>query len=141
VLIALAAQVRAAHLLVRPEQEWDSLTDALWRAYDSKDSDLVEQLYEPYLAACRVVTCNLLAEPLADADISVASPVHPWAIATLERGGIVQEPLLCFLDQDMLDASEAAAVYGGLQLQRFNDVIAGYESCLKKLLSAADPHT
>lgn len=138
--IALAAQVRAAHLLVRPEQEWDSLTDALWRAYDSKDSELVEQLYEPYLASWRVITRNLLAEPLAAAGISVARPVHPWAIAPLERGGLIHEPLLCFLDQDMPDAWEAAAVYGGLQLHRFNDVMAGYESCLNILLSAADPH-
>ncbi len=134
-LNVLTAQVRAAHLLVRPEEEWDALTDDLWRAYDSKDSDLVEQLCEPYLASWRVVTRNLLAEPLAAAGITVARPAHPWAIATLERDGIVQEPLLCSLDHELPDSWEAAAVYGGLQLQRFNDIMAGYESCLKELLS------
>ena len=136
-LNALTAQVRAAHLLVRPQEEWDALTDDLWRAYDSKDSDLVEQLSEPYLASWRVVTRNLLAEPLAAAGIRVARPAHPWAIATLERAGVVREPLLCSLDQDMSDPWEAAAAGGGLQLQHFNHIKAGYESCLKELLSTS----
>lgn len=135
-LNVLTAQVRAAHLLVRPEEEWDALTDDLWRAYDSEDSDLVDQLCEPYLASWRVVTRNLLAEPLAAAGIRVARPAHPWAIATLERDGVVQEPLLCFLDGNVPDAWEAAAVNGGLQLQHFNDIMAGYESCLRELLSS-----
>jgi hypothetical protein len=134
-LNVLTAQVRAAHLLVRPEEEWDALTDDLWRAYDSKDGDLVEQLCEPYLASWRVVTRNLLAEPLAAAGIKVARPAHPWAIATLERNGIVREPLLCFLDNELPDPWDAAAVDGGLQLQHFNDIMASYESCLKELLS------
>ena len=134
-LNVLTAQVRAAHLLVRPEEEWDALTDDLWRAYDSKDGELVEQLCEPYLASWRVVTRNLLAEPLAAAGIRVASPAHPWSVATLERDGVIQEPLLCFLDDDVPNAWEAAAVNGGLQLQHFNDIMAGYESCLKELLA------
>lgn len=46
-LDGLIAQVRAAHLMVRPEDEWDALTGNLWRAFDSKDSDLVEHLCGP----------------------------------------------------------------------------------------------
>lgn len=131
---ALMAQGRAAHLLVRPAEEWDSISDELYRAYDGKDDELIELLHENFLAQWQAVTRNLLAEPLGVAGITVGQPVHPWAIASLERGGHPCEPLLCFLDDELPDAREAAAVYGGLQLQHFDDVMAGYESCLQELL-------
>lgn len=133
-LHALMAQVRAAHLMVRSEEDWDYLSSELGVAYAGKDDELIELLRGPYLKAWRTVTGNLLGDQLAAAGITVSRPAHPWSIAALERNGIVCEPLLCSLDDELPDAREAAAVYGGLQLRPFKDVMAGYVASLEELI-------
>ncbi|WP_284750843.1 hypothetical protein [Arthrobacter sp. efr-133-R2A-120] len=55
-------------------------------------------------------------------------------MATLEWDGLRCEPLLCSVDEELPDALHAAAVYGGLQQSSFDEVMAGYETCLVQLL-------
>ncbi|GAA5189663.1 hypothetical protein GCM10023346_04860 [Arthrobacter gyeryongensis] len=38
------------------------------------------------------------------------------------------------MDEELPEALDAAAVYGGLQLSSFDDVMAGYEACPEQLL-------
>lgn len=94
-------------------------------------------LRDPFLEAWRSVTRNLLTDTLESAGITVSPPVHPWAVATLEWDGVRCEPLLCSVDEELPDAIHAAAVYGGLQLSSFDEVMAGYEGCLVQLLRSS----
>jgi hypothetical protein len=130
----LHRQVRQGHLLVRTTQEWDALSHELFRAYDSKDNELVMELSEPFLDAWRSVTFNLLTEPLAAAGVDVGPALHPWGIALLQLNGHRAQPLLCSLDETLTDPLEAAAVYGGLQLHDFDAVMDDYRRCLTRLL-------
>lgn len=128
----IRARVRAAHLLVRSAEEWDTLSGELFRAYDSKDNDLVEMLRESFLAAWKSVTRNLLTDTLDAAGITVTPASHPWGIATLQANGRNCQPLLCTADG--VPKITVDAVYGGLRLQNFEEVIAGYGICLTHLL-------
>ncbi|MDQ0241452.1 hypothetical protein [Arthrobacter bambusae] len=130
----ISARVRTTHLLVRTAEEWDALSFELFRVYDGKDDELIEKLREPFLAAWRAVTRNLLAGTLESAGIKVSAPAHPWGVATLEWDVLRCEPLLCSVDEELPDALEEAAVYGGLRLQTFDEVMAAYEDCLVQLL-------
>lgn len=136
-LKTISARVRAAHLLVRTAKEWDALSFELFRSYDGKHDELIEKLRESFLTEWRAVTRNLLADTLESAGIKVSAPVHPWGVATLEWDGLLREPLLCSVDQELPDALEEAAVYGGLRLQNFDEVMAVYEDCLVQLLRPA----
>ncbi|GAB2713840.1 hypothetical protein ACX801_18215 [Arthrobacter bambusae] len=133
-LKTISARVRSAHLLVRTAEEWDELSFELFRAYDGKDDELIEELREPFLMGWRAVARNLLTDTLESAGIRVSGPVHPWGVATLEWDGLRCEPLLCSVDEELPDALEAAAVYGGLNLRTFDEVMAAYEDCLVQLL-------
>lgn len=133
-LKTIAARVRSAHLLVRTAAEWDTLSFELFRAYDGKDDELIVELREPFVMGWRAVTRNLLTDTLESAGIKVSAPAHPWGVATLEWDGLRCEPLLCSVDPDLPDALEEAAVYGGLRLRSFDEVMAAYEDCLVQLL-------
>lgn len=82
----------------------------------------------------RAVALNLLTDTMESAGIRVSSPVHPWGIASLEWDGLRCEPLLCSVDEELPDALEEAAVYGGLRLRLFEEVMAAYTTCLVQLL-------
>lgn len=133
-LKTISARVRSAHLIVRTAEEWDALSEALFRAYDAKDDELIETLRDPFLMGWRAVTRNLLGDTLESAGIRVSAPAHPWGIATLEWDGLRCEPLLCSVDEELPDALEEAAVYGGLRLRTFDEVMAAYTACLVQLL-------
>jgi SAM-dependent methyltransferase len=132
-LETLTCRVRDAHLLVRSADEWDALSEELFRAYDGKDDERIDLLAGPFLTSWRAVTRNLLADTLKSAGLTTSPPAHPWGLATLERNGLRCEPLLCAVE-DLPDPLGAAAVYGGLHLLSFDDVMAGYQACLAQLL-------
>ncbi|MGM7775579.1 hypothetical protein ACSVHC_06085 [Arthrobacter sp. KNU-44] len=127
-----SAHIRAAHLLVRSTEEWDSLSEDLLRSYDLNDIDKIEMLRESYVAAWRSVVRNLLPDTLNAIDITVTPAVHPWGIATLNAAGRTCEPLLCSPEE--LPAFPKTAVHGRPRLLSFEEVMAGYNTCLASLL-------
>jgi hypothetical protein len=129
------ARLRAGHLMVRNAQEWDELSTSLWRAYDSQDEELIEQLRPPFLQSWRTVTRYVLRDTFDAAGIAVTDPSHPWGIATLTANGTSCEPLLCPADQ--AEWAEAD-VYEGLQLLTFADTITNYADCLARLFDDQD---
>jgi hypothetical protein len=134
----IRARVRAAHLLVRSAEEWDTLSVGLFRAYDTKDNELVDMLRESFLATWKSVTRNLLTDALDAVGITVTPATHPWGIATLETAWRSCEPLLCS-PKELAVPSEAGDVYGGLRLRTFEEVMAGYDRCLGSLLRGTRP--
>ena len=131
------ARLRAGHLMVRNAQEWDELSTNLWRAYDSKDDELIEQLLPPFLQSWRTVTRYVLRDTFDAAGIAVTDPSHPWGIATLTANGTSCEPVLCHADEADTERAEAA-VYGGLQLLTFADTMINYADCLTRLFDEQD---
>ena len=129
----LIQRIRSGHLMVRTADEWDELAAALVRAYQGKDDELIAQLRPPFLQAWRAVTVYVLSDAFDAAGINVESPVHPWGIATLEANGSTCEPLLCDAKEDD-GGRAAAAIYGGLHLLTFEEVLAGYTTCLHQLM-------
>jgi hypothetical protein len=127
-----SARIRAAHLLVRSTEEWDTLSKELLRAYDLKDIDKIEMLRDSFLAAWKPVTRNLLTDTLNAIDVTVTPAVHPWGIATLEAAGHSCEPLLCSPEE--LPAFPKTTVDGRPQLLSFEEVMAAYNTCLASLL-------
>lgn len=132
---ASTAQIRNGHLMVRDAHEWDSLALALTHAYLAKDDELIEQLLPPFLQSWRTVTTYVLKDTLDAAGITVAIPEHPWGIATLSANGRSSEPLLCETE-DTDDGRAEAAVYGGLRLLTFEEVMIGYTRCLSRLMQS-----
>lgn len=128
----LAARIRAGHLMVRTSDEWDGLSAALVQAYHAKDDELIEQLRSPFLQSWRTVTSYVLRDTFDAAGITVTAPEHPWGIATLTANGHRREPLLCDTPEDE-GGKAAAAVYGGLQLLTFDQIINGYIDGLSEL--------
>ncbi|WP_193591299.1 hypothetical protein [Paenarthrobacter sp. YJN-D] len=124
--------IRPAHLLVRSVEEWDALAFELERAYFGKDNELIDRLLPPFLESWRTVTGNLLQDSFSAAGVTVAAPTHPWGIAILTMNGSSCEPLLCDADDTVDDRGEAA-VYGGLRLLNFEEAIASYATCLRRL--------
>lgn len=132
---AAIAQIRHGHLMVRDADEWDALALALGAAYDSKDNELIEQLLPPFLQSWRTVTAYVLRDAFDAAGITVTAPDHPWGIAALSMNGRSCEPLLCHAE-DTHDGRAEAAAYGGLRLLTFEEAIAGYTTCLSRLMES-----
>jgi hypothetical protein len=128
-----SARIRAAHLLVRSTEEWDTLSEGLLRAYDLKDNDKIEMLRESFLAAWKAVIRNLLTDTLNAIDITVTPAVHPWGIATLETARHSCEPLLCS-PEELPAVPRTTTVYGRPRLLSFEEVMTGYNTCLASLL-------
>ncbi|GAA5200184.1 hypothetical protein GCM10023346_41650 [Arthrobacter gyeryongensis] len=127
-----SARIRAAHLLVRSTEEWDSLSEDLLRSYDLNDNDKIEMLCESFVAAWRSVVRNLLTDTLNAIDITVTPAVHLWGIATLNAAGRSCEPLLC--SPEGLSALPKTTVHGRPRLLSFEEVMTGYNTCLASLL-------
>jgi hypothetical protein len=88
-----------------------------------------------YLRPWRAVTSNLLRDAFSAAGVTVAAPKHPWGIAILtmnRSNGSSCEPLLCDAE-DTVDGRAKAAVYGGLRLLNFEEAVANYAACLRRL--------
>ncbi|MBB6404193.1 hypothetical protein [Arthrobacter sp. AZCC_0090] len=132
------ARIRAAHLLVRSIEEWDTLSDELLRAYDLKDNEKFEMLRESFVAAWKSVTRNLLTDTMNAIGITVSPANHPWGVATLELDGRSCEPLLCS-PEELAAPSEAGDLYGWPRLRSFEAVMAGYDRCLISLLWQSEP--
>ncbi|MCI0141461.1 hypothetical protein KNN17_07700 [Arthrobacter bambusae] len=128
-----SAHIRAAHLLVRSAEEWDALSEDLLRSYDPNDNDKAEMLRESFVAAWRMVIRNLLIDPLNAIDITVTPAVHPWGIATLETAGRACEPLLCS-PEGLPAFPKTSDIHGRPRLLSFEEVMAGYSTCLASLL-------
>ncbi len=128
-----SARIRAAHLLVRSTEEWDTLSKELLRAYDLKDIDKIEMLRESFLAAWKSVARNLLTDTLNAIDIAVTPAVHPWGFATLETAGRSCEPLVSS-PGELPAFPKTTNVYGRPRLLSFEEVMAGYNTCLASLL-------
>ena len=128
-----SAQIRAAHLLVRSTEEWDTLSEELLRSYDRNDNDKIGMLRESFIAAWRSVIRNLLTDTLSAIDITVTPAVHPWGIATLNAAGRTCEPLLCS-PEGLTAFPKASDVQGRPRLLSFEEVMAGYNTCLASLL-------
>lgn len=128
-----SARIRAAHLLVRSSEEWDTLSKGLLRAYELKDNDKIEMLRESFLATWRSVIRNLLTDTLNAVDITVTQAVHPWGIATLETAGHTCEPLLSSAEEPLAFPT-TTTVYGRPRLLSFEEVMAGYNTCLISLI-------
>jgi hypothetical protein len=128
-----SAHIRAAHLLVRSAEEWDALSEDLLRSYDPNDNDKAEMLRESFVAAWRMVIRNLLIDPLNAIDITVTPAVHPWGIATLETAGRACEPLLCS-PEGLPAFRKTSDIHGRPRLLSFEEVMAGYSTCLASLL-------
>ena len=130
---AATAEIHHGHLMVRDAHEWDALAVALTHAYHAKDDELIEQLLPPFLQSWRTVTGYVLRDTFDAAGITVTPPQHPWGIATLSVNGRSAEPLLCEAE-DSDDGRAEAAVYGGLRLLTFEEVMIGYTMCLDRLM-------
>ncbi|MCZ9884699.1 hypothetical protein [Arthrobacter sp. B2a2-09] len=126
-------RIRAAHLLVRSAEEWDTLSEELRRAYDLKDNDKFEMLRESFIAAWKSVTRNLLTDTLNAIGITVTQAVHPWGIATLAAAGHSCEPLLC-APEELPALPKTTSAYGTPRLLNFEEVMAGFNTCLTSLL-------
>ncbi|WP_017197853.1 hypothetical protein [Arthrobacter sp. M2012083] len=135
-LETLTDRVRDAHLLVRDTAAWDALSEELLCAYDDKDEERIDLLASRFLACWRAITPNLLADKLESVGIATSPAAHPWGLATLESKGHRCEPLLCSVKDDLPVPHGAVAVYSGLHLLSFDDVMAGYQECLAQLLQA-----
>ncbi|MCX2749500.1 hypothetical protein OOZ51_17020 [Arthrobacter sp. MI7-26] len=133
-----SAQIRAAHLLVRSTEEWDALSEELLRTYDLNDNDKIEMLRESFLATWRSVIRNLLTDTLNAIDITVTPAVHPWGIATLETAGHTCEPLLCSPEEPPA-FPKTSTVHGRPRLLSFEEVMAGYNTCLTSLEKSPYP--
>ncbi|GAA4039210.1 hypothetical protein GCM10023063_25630 [Arthrobacter methylotrophus] len=121
-----SARVRAAHLLVRSAEEWDTLSEELLRAYDLKDNDKVEMLHESVLAAWKSVTRNLLTDPLNAIGIAVTPATTYWGIATLTAGKRNRQPQLTQTDTPGTSGTQP-------RLRNFEEVMADYNACLEYL--------
>lgn len=121
-----SARVRAAHLLVRSTEEWDTLSEELLRAYDLKDNDKVEMLRESFLAAWKSVTRNLLTDPLNAIGIAVTPATTDWGIATLTAGKRNRQPRLTQTDTPGPTGTQP-------RLRIFDEVMADYNACLEYL--------
>lgn len=132
---AASAQIRTAHLMVRSAEEWDALRFALSSAYHGKDDELIDKLLPPFLQSWRTVTTYVLRDTFDAAGITVATPEHPWGIASLSANGAVCEPLL-YEAEDAQEGRAEAAVYGGLRLLRFEETMSAYTACLHRLEQA-----
>lgn len=130
---AAIAQIRTGHLMVRDAREWDALALALSNAYHGKDDELIEQLLPPFVQSWRTVTAYVLRDTFDTAGITVTAPEHPWGIATLSANGSSCQPLLCEAE-DTDDGRAEAAVYGGLRLQTFEEIMTSYTTCLNRLM-------
>ncbi|MFF2300618.1 hypothetical protein [Arthrobacter sp. efr-133-R2A-120] len=128
-----SARIRAAHLLVRSAEEWDTLSEELLRTYDLEDNDKIEMLRESFLATWKSVTRNLLTDPLNTIGITVTQAVHPWGIATLNAAGRTCEPILCS-PEGLPPFSKTSDVHGRPRLLSFEEVMTGYNTCLASLL-------
>ena len=112
-----------------------SLALAVTDAYLAKDNELIEQLLPPFLQSWRTVTGYVLRDTFDAAGITITTPQHPWGIATLSANGQSAEPLLCEAE-DTDDGRAEAAVYGGLRLLTFEEVMIGYTMCLSRLMQS-----
>lgn len=132
----IRARLRAAHLLVRTAEEWDSLSTELLRAYDSKNDELIQKSQETYLAAWKSVARNILTDTFEPFGIAVGAATHPWGIATLEAAGRSCQPLLATVDA----RAAGTAASGRAYLRSFDEVMANYDACLTFLSGPAASH-
>lgn len=118
-----SARVRAAHLLVRSTEEWDTLSEELLRAYDLKDNNDLEMLRESFLAGWKSVTRNLLTDTLNAIGVAVTPATTDWGIATLSTGKRSCQP--------QLTQTDTAGTTGARpRLRNFEEVMADYNACL-----------
>ncbi|WP_146617463.1 hypothetical protein [Arthrobacter globiformis] len=103
---------------------------------DTGINELIEQLLPPFLQPWRTVTAYVLRDTFDAAGVTVTPPKHAWGIATLSRNGHGCEPLLCHAE-DSNDGRAEAAACGGLRLLTFEDAMAGYTTCLSRLMHGA----
>lgn len=119
------AQVRAAHMLVRSPEAWNTLSAELVSAWEFNDDETLEMIREQFLAPWRSVAHNLLADTLNGIGISVTAATTDWGIATLSTSKDSFQPQL---------TSTNTTTGTQPRLRNFEEVISGYNACLQYLV-------
>lgn len=120
----LQDKVRAAHLLVRPADEWDRLSEKVHQAWASSDEHQLDTARKFHVLAWASVARNLLADPFEGVGITTTPAATDWGIATLSTARRSCEPQLT-------DPAESMGAHP--RLRSFEEVMAGYNACLDRL--------
>lgn len=79
-------KVRATHLLVRPDEEWNKLYERVQQDWASCNEHQLDTARAFHLIACASVARNILINPFEGAGITIDLAITNWGIATLSAG-------------------------------------------------------
>ncbi|BCW73440.1 hypothetical protein [Arthrobacter sp. NicSoilB8] len=129
----LQDKVRATHLLVRPAEEWNKLSEKVQQAWASGDEQQLETARRFHLIAWASVARNILADPFEGVGITTTPASTDWGIATLTTSRRSCQP--------QLTRSDTADPSTGTQprLRSFEEVMTDYDACLDYLAGIPSP--
>jgi hypothetical protein len=122
----LQDKVRATHLVVRPADEWNKLSEKVRQAWTSGDEHQLDTARKFHLIAWASVARNILTDPFEGVGITTTPATTDWGIATLSTGKRSCQP--------QLSQTETAGTTGAQpRLRNFEEVMADYNACLDYL--------
>ena len=128
----LQDKVRAAHLLVRPAEEWNKLSENVHQAWDDGNEHHLDTARTYHLIAWASVARNILTDQFEEAAITIGRATTDWGIATLSTGKDNCQPQLA-------QTGTGTTTDGQLRLWSFEEVMADYNDCLEYLTSEPSP--